>query len=166
MVQPSERSIAVSLVIALAGTACAHNGLGSGPEPRDPTAVRRAIEGTLAQFSDAMKREDAGAIASMFTEDGEYMSPATKGFTRGRAAIEGVFAARFKAARFIDVAITTASVQVVDDTAYEAGTNQLTFQVGEAPPITRTGRYLTVWKHQADGVWRIRFDAIVPDPSP
>ncbi len=77
-----------------------------------------------------------------------------------------MFAARFKAARFIDVAIATVSVQVEGDTAYETGTNRVTVQAGDAPPVTRTGRYLTVWKRQPDGVWRIRVDAIVPDPSP
>jgi ketosteroid isomerase-like protein len=77
-----------------------------------------------------------------------------------------VFAARFKAARFIDVAIATASVQVDGDTAYETGTNCVTVRARDAPPVTRSGRYLTVWKRQPDGVWRIRVDAIVPDPSP
>lgn len=165
MVLPSLRSVAVSLILALSGAACAHPGHGT-PERHDPAAVRAAIEGTLAQFSAAMKRADARAIASMFAEDGEYIVAATKGFTTGRAAIEDLFAARFKAARFIDVAIATVSVQVEGDTAYETGTNRLTVQAGDAPPVTRTGRYLTVWRRQPDGVWRIRVDAIVPDPSP
>lgn len=166
MYQPSMRSGIVSVVLALAGAACAHNGLGGAPAPQDPASVRRAIEGTLAQFSAAMKRGDAGAIAAVFTEDAEYITPAAKGFTRGRAAIEAVFAARFKAARFVDVSITTASVQVEGDTAYETGTRQVTVQAGDAAPVTRTGRYLTVWKRQADGAWRFHVDAIVPDPSP
>jgi uncharacterized protein (TIGR02246 family) len=165
MVLPSLRSVAISLVLAFSGAACAHPGRGS-PERHDPAAVRAAIEGTLAQFSGAMKRADAGAVATMFTEDGEYIVAAAKGFITGRAAIEEVFAARFKAARFLDVTITTVSVQVEGDTAFETGTNRLTLQAGDAPPATRTGRYLTVWKRQPDGVWRIRVDAIVPDPSP
>jgi uncharacterized protein (TIGR02246 family) len=165
MVLPSLRAVAVSLVVAFAGAACAHGGQGASA-PSDPAAVRAAIEGNLAQFSAAMKRADAGAIASMFTEDGEYIVAATNGFTTGRAAIEELFAGRFKAARFLDVTITTVSVQVDGGTAYETGTNKVTLQAGDGPAVTRTGRYLTVWKHQPDGVWRIRVDAIVPDPSP
>jgi uncharacterized protein (TIGR02246 family) len=165
MVLPSLRSGAVSLFLAFSGAACAHDGHGA-PAPGDPAAVRAAIEGTLARFSAAMKRADAGAIASMFTEDGEYIAAATKGFTTGRAAIEELFAARFKAARFIDVTIATVSVQVEGDTAYETGTSRATVQAGDAPPVTRAGRYLTVWRRQPDGVWRIRVDAIIPDPSP
>ena len=108
--------------------------------PHDPAAVRAAIEGTLAQFSAAMKQADARTIASMYTEDGEYFSAATKGFTTGRVAIEDMFAARFKATRFIDVALTTVSLQVEGDTAYETGTNRVTFQAGDAPAVTRTAR--------------------------
>lgn len=161
----SLRFYAVYLVLALSGAACAHSGHGKSA-PRDPVAVRAAIEGNLVQFSAAMKRADAGAIASMFTEDGEYIAAAAKGFVTGRTAIEELFAATFKAVRFIDVVITTASVQVEGDTAYETGNNRVTFQAGDSPPVTRTGRYLTVWKRQQDGVWRIRVDAVIPDPSP
>jgi len=106
-----------------------HNGHGASVPPA-PGAVRDAIEGNLARFSDAMTRADAHATASMFTEDGVYIVSATNGFTTGRAAIEELFAARFKAARFIEVAIATASVQVEGDMAYETGTNSLTVQAG------------------------------------
>ena len=164
MVLSSKWSCAVALLLTLGVAACAHSGHGT-PVSHDPAAVRAAIEATLAQFSAAMKRADAAAIASMYTEDGEYIVAAAKGFVTGRAAIEEMFAARFKAARFIDVAIVTVSVQVEGDTAYETGTNRVIVQVGDAPPVTRTARYLTVWRRQADGVWRIRADAIVPDPS-
>jgi hypothetical protein len=50
--------------------------------------------------------------------------------------------------------------------AFGPGSGRAQIQAGDAPPVTRTGRYLTVWKRQPDGVWRIRVDAIVPDPSP
>jgi uncharacterized protein (TIGR02246 family) len=154
MFMPRLRSSAAGLVLASSVVACAHPGHGT-PERHDPVAVRAA-----------MRRADARAIASMFAEDGEYIVAATKGFVTGRMAIEELFAARFKAVRFTDVAVTTISVQVEGDTAYETGTNRLTFQAGDAAPVTRTGRYPTVWKQQVDGAWRIRVDAIIPDPSP
>jgi uncharacterized protein (TIGR02246 family) len=162
-IRPS-RLAAISFVLAVSMLGCAQTRYAA--VSHDPAAVRADIEGTLAEFGAAMKRGDAAAIASMFTEDGEYIVAAAKGFTTGRAAIEGLFAARFKAGRFIEVAITTVSVQVAGDTAYETGTNRVVVQAGDAPPVTRTGRYLTVWQRQPDGVWRIRIDAIIPDPSP
>jgi uncharacterized protein (TIGR02246 family) len=157
------RSIGLLLIVSTTlTTACAH----TPTNPiADPAEVRTAIEGTLVQFGAAMKRADAGAIASMFTEDGEVIVATTKGFITGRAAIEEFWRARFKAARFIDVAIATVSVQVEGNTAYETGTTGSTVQVGDSPPVTRTGRYLTVWKRQPNGVWLIRVDAIIPDPA-
>ncbi len=159
----ARRGIALPLVVsATLGAACAH---GPTVGANAPAEVRAAIEGNLRQFSAAMQRADAGAIASMFTEDAEYIVASSKGITTGRAAIEEAFRARFKAARFIDVVITTVSVQLEGDSAYETGTNRVTFQVGDTPQVTRTARYLTVWRRQQDGVWRIRVDAIVPDPA-
>ncbi|GAO01199.1 SgcJ/EcaC family oxidoreductase [Anaeromyxobacter sp. PSR-1] len=159
------RSWFVASVIASSGAGCAHAGPGAGA-PRDPAAVRAAIGENLARFSGAMKRADAAAIASLFTEDAVYMSSAKEGFVTGRPAIQALFAARFQAARFLEVTIATASVQVEGDAAYELGTNRLTVQTGDAPPVTRTGRYLTIWKLQPDGAWRIHRDALVPDPAP
>ncbi len=164
MAKPMLRSGAVVVILAFHAVACAHVGQGV-PVGQDPAAVRTAIEGVLGQFSAAMKRGDAAAVATLFTDDGQYITAATKGFVTGRAAIEEVFAARFKTTRFVEVTITTASVEVEGDTAYEIGTNRLVVQVGDAAPVTRTGRYLTVWVRQPDGGWRIREDAIVPDPS-
>lgn len=157
----------VASVVASSGAACAHASPGPGAAaPRDPAAVRAAIEENLARFSAAMKRGDSAAIASIFTEDAVYLSSAKEGFVTGRPAIRSLFAARFEAARFLEVTITTASVQVEGDAAYELGTNRLTVQAGDAAPVTRTGRYLTVWKLQPDGAWRIHRDALVPDPAP
>lgn len=158
------RSWFVASVVASSGAGCAHAGAGPAT-PRDPAAVRAAIEQNLARFSAAMMRADAAGVASLFTDDAVYMSSAKEGFVTGRAAIQALFAARFEAGRFLEVTIATASVQVEGDAAYELGTNRVTVRSGDAPPVTRTGRYLTVWKLQPDGAWRIHRDALVPDPA-
>ncbi len=150
------------VLLFLAGIACAH---APAKTPADPRQVRAEIEASNAQFAAAMKRADAAAIASMFTEDGEVIPPAAKGLVTGRAALEGYYAARFKAARFLEVQITTTAVDVSGDLAWETGTSRVVVQAGEAAPATRTGRYLVVWKRGADGRWRYRVDAVIPDPA-
>ena len=142
--------------------ACAH-----GPEIRaqDPAEVRAAIEATNAQFAAALKRGDAAALAAMFTEDGEVIPAAGKGFVSGRAALEAYYVGRVRAVRILDVTITTVAVEVSGDLAWETGTNRLSVQAGDAPPVTRTGRYLVAWKRGPDGRWRYRVDAVIPDPA-
>ncbi len=127
--------------------------------------MRAAIEATNAQFAAAMMKADAAAIATLFTEDGEVIPPTAKGFITGRTALEGYYAARFKAARFLEVAITTVAVEVSGDMAWETGTNRVVVQVGDGTPTTRTGRYLVAWKRGGDGRWRYRVDAVIPDPA-
>lgn len=151
-------------VALLGGVACVYGG--PRPPRQDPGAVRAAIERTLAQFSADMLRGDAAAVASAFAPDAEYFHVARAGFLVGRPAIEESFARLFKSVRFPEVVINTRSVEVDGDTAYETGINRITSQAGDAPPVTRTGRYLTVWRRQPDGSWRIRVDAVMTDPTP
>lgn len=147
----------------LAFAACAHGP--AATRATDPGPVRAAIEATNARFCEALKAGDAAAIAAMFTEDGEVIPPALKAFVVGREALREYYAARVRAARFLEVIVTTRSVEVEGDLAFETGTNRVTSQVGDAPPVTRTGRYVVVWKRGTDGNWRYRLDAIIPDPS-
>ena len=37
---------------------------------------------------------------------------------------------------------------------------------GSSGTIVQTGRYLTIWKRQANGAWRVDLDTGVPDPGP
>jgi uncharacterized protein (TIGR02246 family) len=135
------------------------------PSSAEAADARTAIEATNARFAAALMKGDAAAIAGLFAEDGQVIPPAAKGFVSGRAALERYYADRLKTARFLEVVIHTAAVEVSGDLAWETGTNRVVAQTGSAPPVTRTGRYLVVWKRGADGRWRYRLDVVVPDPA-
>jgi hypothetical protein len=64
--------------------------------------------------------------------------PGMKGFFTGRTAVRDCWAARFRAARFLEAVIVPAKVRVDGDLASETGT---------------------------DGHWLIQADALVPDPA-
>lgn len=51
-------------------------------------------------------------------------------------------------------------VDVADsgDLAYTIGTWQLTGKNRKGEPISMTGKYVTVWKKQADGTWKVAAD--------
>jgi uncharacterized protein (TIGR02246 family) len=149
-------------LLLITSLACAH---APTARPGEQAEVRAAIEATNGRFAAALKGGDAAALASLFTEDGEAIPAAVKGFVRGRAALQDYYAGRLRAARFLEVDITTLAVEVSGDLAWETGTNRVVVQSGDAPPVTRTGRYLVAWKRGADGRWRYRVDAIVPDPA-
>jgi len=158
-----DRRIGLLLIASTTMTlACAH-----GPTVRvaDPAEVRAAIEAANVQFASAMLRGDAPAVGAFFTEDGECIYAGMKEFIVGRPAVEAFFVSLFKRVSFVEATITTSAVHVEGDLAFETGTNKLTRKAGEAAPSTGTARYLVIWKRSADGRWRIRVDAVVPNPA-
>ena len=38
-------------------------------------------------------------------------------------------------------------------------------RTGSGGTIVQTGRYLTIWRHQLDGTWKVDLDTGVPDPG-
>jgi ketosteroid isomerase-like protein len=40
----------------------------------------------------------------------------------------------------------------------ESATFELSFQDAEGNPVTTVGKYVTVWKKQADGQWKVVAD--------
>jgi uncharacterized protein (TIGR02246 family) len=149
--------------LLLLTAACAH---GSRRAPATAAEVRGAIAAANARFSEALRLGDAKAIANLFDEDGEAIPAARQGFVSGRAALEAYYASRILGARFLQVDLTTLEVEVDGELAWETGTNAILLQPAEGPPVSRSGRYLVVWKRGADGQWRIRVDAVIADPPP
>lgn len=125
------------------------------PSAADPAAAARtAIEKAYAAFSAAMKRGDAAAAASIYSADAILMLPNAPAM-RGTAAITAGFAAMLK-----DMAITvfgpkTESVILAGDLAIETGSFQMVMKPKTGLEMKDTGKYLTVWKHRADGSWKI-----------
>jgi uncharacterized protein (TIGR02246 family) len=109
---------------------------------------------------------DARAAAAVFTDDGEIIPATRGGVVSGRSEIEAYNAGRLDGRRYLDVVITTVSLGVSGELAWEIGTSRVTVQQGENAPVTLTGRYLAVWRRERDGRWRIRADLPVADPTP
>ena len=152
-------------LISAFGVSCAHSS--GGRSESDDSAVRAAIKKRNDAICAAVKRGDAAAMAQVFTEDADFIpAPPGKGFISGRAAIEALYAQRLQTRRYLDLVLSTASVGTSGDLAFETGTNSVTFQEGDGAPVTRTGRYLVVWRRDPDGVWRIRVDLPIGDPAP
>jgi len=116
--------------MVLAVAACAH----ASPSTSSDTLAetRASIAATNARFSEAMKRGDAEAVAQLFSEDGEAIPPGGKAFFSGRQGLRDYYAGRMRGTRFLDVVLTTVSVESSGDLAWETGTNRLTVQAGDA----------------------------------
>ncbi len=131
----------------------------AAPAP-DAHAVRASLEANNAKFMEAFNKGDSAAAAAMYTEDAIAMPPGAA-MARGRQAIQDGMASDFKTYAATGLKLTTSDVTLAGDLAVEVGTYSI--QLGDS---TQEGKYLVVWKSQADGSWKLYRDIWNPDHSP
>ena len=128
----------------------------AGPRAADPAAAARAaIEATNAKMSAALVKGDSASAAALYASDAVDMLPGAPMMV-GSAAIQAGFAAFVKDVNVKVFAPKTLGVFMAGDYAVEHGTFDMTLQpkAGGAA-VTDKGKYLTVWKKQADGGWKV-----------
>jgi len=140
-----------SLALAAAFAACAEP---PPPPPPDTTeADMAAIRQWTERFLGAYNAQDLATMESLFTED--YVSVAPEGPpTTGRAGIMALLAASFEQ-------YTTAQTATVDEVAVfgDHGMVWGTWEEAMTPKAggaeeTSHGRWMVVYKRDADGSWK------------
>ena len=124
------------------------------PPPPDVAAIRTAIEAANKSQADAIAKGDlAGAVAN-YVDDAVVLFPNSPAW-KGKAAAQKGFTDMLAQAAFKDPAIRTDDVIVAGDLAIETGTYAWTMVPKKGKEMKDDGKYLTVWKKQADGSWKI-----------
>ena len=149
--------IAAVAVFTVAPTLAAQGTAGSAATDSTtvPASARATIDSVNAAWLPALRRKDDAAIAAAYADDGVLVA-ATGETVRGRAAIEQTMreaAGRMGnvlGGRLVQDGITRAGALI-----YEWGHAELEIARPGAGPTRFTGRYLTVWRQDADGRWRI-----------
>ncbi|HZT75527.1 MAG TPA: SgcJ/EcaC family oxidoreductase [Vicinamibacterales bacterium] len=127
-----------------------------------PEAARHTIAQANAAWLEAMKHQDAAAIAAVYGDEAIFVTPTGESL-RGRAAIEAFERARFaQTGRVVDGRIEDDGLTTAGRLVYEWG--HATLQI-ERPDdrATVTGRFLTVWSPDASGRWRIIRNLSLPE---
>lgn len=148
-------STVAAVALALVAIACAPKP--EAPPPVDTAAVRKYIEGENGRFIEALKRGDSTGAAMNYAEDAILMQP-NEPAVRGRPAIVKHYGASVNAGTLTYEQATTEDVMVRDDLAVETGSFTFTMKPTgpkAAKEVSGKGKYLTVWKKQADGSWKI-----------
>ena len=112
----------------------------------------------------ASTRRNADSIAAYWTEDARVVLPGQRVLS-GRAAIRGMVAGTLKIPGFrVSWTPESALVSRSGDLAYTYGTNVFTAPDSTGKLVTTRGRYLTIWRKDADGRWRCVQDYSTPGP--
>jgi uncharacterized protein (TIGR02246 family) len=128
--------------------------------------VRKAIEEGAERWMTAFNGKDAATLASFYAADAIILPPNGPRVS-GRANLEALFTEMFAIGGDLKLAIT--HVDASGDLAYEVGSYSMSIQMPGTPPMADTGKYVAVWKRQADGKWLIVADTWntdLPMPTP
>jgi uncharacterized protein (TIGR02246 family) len=123
--------------------------------------ARRAIDKGNAQWSEGWAKGDAAMVAAIFTDDGVQLSGDGKLIKGRQQILERQKAAMQNANPGVKVTVTTVNVWLDGDTAYETGKYKYEYKKN-GQPGTDEGRYVTIWKRQRDGSWKLSMDMGVP----
>jgi uncharacterized protein (TIGR02246 family) len=130
----------------------------------DASAIRAWIDSLNAQLVEAVKRRDTATIAGVYTDDAIVMwseEPAH----RGRVAAIKAWSGMLAGGTVRDFSLKTDDVMVGGDLAVETGAYEMTFQPKAAKEARYKGNYVSVWKRQPDGSWRMFREIDNPDGS-
>lgn len=128
--------------------------------PSSAALIPADARATIARANDdwlpAMQRQDAHAIVDAYGEDGVFVL-ATGETVTGRAAIEQLMQERFRrSGRIVGGTLKQDDLVAAGSMIYEWGHAELEIAGAPGkPPARSVGRYLTVWKRDASGRWRI-----------
>jgi uncharacterized protein (TIGR02246 family) len=126
--------------------------------PVDAAALKDAIQAREKEWSAAFLAGNAAGVAALYTEDGASVQPSGD-WSRGRAGISKQMQTEF------DTLTATAREDIAEevipagDYALEIGhysyqgTNK-----AKRTPISGAGRYMVLWRKDADGAWRLHRD--------
>jgi uncharacterized protein (TIGR02246 family) len=127
-----------------------------------PAAARREIEAANNGWLAAMQREDAAAIAEQYALDAVFVT-ADGQTVRGRDNIERLMRERFpKIGHVTGGSIHQDGLTMQGTQIFEWGHADLSLERTDGA-LTSRGRYLTVWRREPDGHWRITRNLSLPE---
>ncbi len=126
----------------------------AAPPPPDVAAIRSSIEATNKRFSESIVKGDTSFAAGVYADDAILMNPNEPAW-RGKAAIVKGYAGMLASVKISAFSAKTEDVMVSGDLAVETGAGEWTFTPPKGKPMTDKVKYLTVWKKQTDGSWKV-----------
>ena len=153
-----------SLVIIGLALAC-QQAPTSPPDTRaaDESAVREAD----AAWSKTAAAKDVEGFVAFFAEDGVSLPPNAPMLTEKESMRKGLSEAMANPGFSLSWQAGKVEASRGGDLAYSMGTYQGTMNDAKGKPVTERGKYVSVWKKQADGKWKVVADIYNSDlPAP
>ena len=148
----------VALILAL--TACQQ------PAPQAPdtrAADETAIRTAEAEMAQAFAALDPAKTASFYTDDVVGMSVDVP-VVQGKENMQKYFETMMKDKPELSWTPEKVEVARSGDLAYSWGKGKVSMKDKKGKVTETTVKYVSVWKKQADGGWKMAVDTMIPDP--
>lgn len=137
------------------------------PRPQAPLDTRAADEATIGnldtEWSKTAATKDAAQFVSYFADDATFLPPNVPTMTRKEAIQKWASDLMANPGFTLSWEPTKVEASRGGDLGYTMGTYELTLTGPKKTPVTDHGKYLTVWKKQADGGWKVVADTFNSD---
>ncbi len=114
--------------------------------------VTQGMSETNRQFEAAISGGDAAGAAAVYTDNGKLLAPDAPAIT-GREAIQVYWQAVLDMGAK-SVSLHTLDLEEIGDTAVETGAATLNIQTEGEDSAQAEGKFVVIWKRQADGSWK------------
>ena len=145
-------TLAVGMVVGLIGTQALH------AQPDTRAADEQAIRERDMAWSKVGAAKDLEGVLAFFTDEASELPPNAP-IATGKEARRKAWSEYFATPGFaFNWQPTKVEVSRGGDLGYSMGTYELTTHDPTGKPVTDRGKYVTVWKKQADGTWKVVAD--------
>jgi uncharacterized protein (TIGR02246 family) len=132
--------------------------------PRTNVAeVKKAVEEADARQMKAFADKDLAGMMANYAPDAVIL-PQNGPAATGKEKMEGMF--KEFSDMMTDMKWTITKFDASGDIAYEVGEYTATMHMPGMAPAPDKGKFVTVWKRQADGTWKIVVDIFNTDLAP
>ena len=153
---PSEKSDTTPAAVGMAAGTLAEPNVGE---------IRTTIEAANQKAISAMLAGDLAGSVANYTDSAVVMMPGMPAM-RGRMAYEAGFKGMMGAMKITAGTFHTDDIIASGDLVVETGTFQMTTIPNGGKPMEEKGKYITVWKKQMDGSWKVVRDINNSDMMP
>ena len=128
-------------------------GCNTAPPPVDTKAAEDGVRAASTAWSKAAVARDVATVGSYYADDATVLPPNAPLVT-GKDGAQKAWAAMLVPGNSVEWTPVKVAVSASGDMAYDRGTYKATMTEPGGKVMSDTGKYLCVWKKQADGSWK------------
>ena len=130
------------------------------------TAEVSALVAADQAFNDATSARGLEGFLSFLADDVSTLRPDRPVLTGKQALADAWSSLLTSPALSIRWKPLTGSLSAGGDLGYTIGSYEITRSDDQGKRVTGSGKYVTIWRRQIDGSWKVAFDSGVPDTPP